>query len=85
MSDTFPQDVQEFVQQAIANGEYANEDEVVIAGVRALRELKQRHTELRQDIQVAIDELDRGDGEPWDADAIKAEFDGSLGANTETH
>ena len=57
---------------------------MVIAGVRALRELKQRHAELRQDIQVAIDELDRGDGEPWHADAIKAELDGALGASTQT-
>jgi putative addiction module CopG family antidote len=84
MIETFPRDVQEFVQQAIANGEFANEDDVVIAGVRALRELKQRHAILRQDIQVAVAELDRGEGEPWDADAIKAELDEQLDANSET-
>ena len=81
MSQTFPKDVQDFVQQVIADGQYANEDDVVIAGVRALRELKQRHAELRQDIQVAVAELNRGEGEPWDADAIKAEFDQQLDAN----
>ncbi len=73
MSETFPPDVQEFVKQVVAAGEYGNEDEVMIAGVRALRELRQRHDELRQDIQVAIDELDRGEGEPLDMVAIKAE------------
>ena len=57
--------------------------DVVIAGVRAMRELKQRHAELRQDIQVALAELNRGEGEPWDANAIKAEFDQQLDANSE--
>lgn len=73
MSETFPPDVQEFVKQVVAAGEYNSEDEVMIAGVRALRELKTRHDELRQDIQVAIDELDRGEGAPLDMNAIKAE------------
>ena len=73
MSETLPPDVQEFVKQVVANGEYGSEGEVMIAGVRALRELKHRHDELRQDIQVAIDELDRGEGEPLDMAAIKAE------------
>ena len=73
MSEAFPPDVQEFVEQLVAAGEYGNEGEVMIAGVRALRELKQRHEALRQDIQVAIDELDQGEGEPLDMDAIKTE------------
>ena len=75
MSETFPQDMQEFVQQAVANGEYVSEEDVVVAGLRALRELKQRHDTLRHDIQVAVSELDRDEGEPWDAEAIKAELD----------
>ncbi len=73
MSETLPPDVQEFVKQVVATGEYGSEDEVMVAGVGALRELRQRHDELRQDIQVAIDELDRGEGEPLDMVAIKAE------------
>jgi antitoxin ParD1/3/4 len=73
MSETLPPDLKEFVQQAVASGEFASEDDVVIAGVRALRELKSRHAELQREIQVAIDELDRGEGETLDMDAIKAE------------
>lgn len=73
MSATLPPDLKEFVQQAVANGEFATEDDVVIAGVRALRELKTRHDDLRRDIHVAIEELDRGEGEPLDMEAIKAE------------
>ena len=80
MSETFPPDVQDFVRQAIAKGEYANEDDVVIDAVRALRELKNRHQSLRVEIQAAIAELDAGQGESWDAHEIKRElgqqFDG---------
>lgn len=45
----------------------------MIAGLCALRELKTRQESLRQAIQVAIGELVRGEGEPLDMDAIKAE------------
>lgn len=81
MSETLPPDLQEFVRQAVANGEFPTEDDVVIAGVRALRELKTRHDALRQDIQVAIEELDRGEGQPLDMDAIKAEVAEQYHAN----
>lgn len=74
MSVTLPPDIQEFVRQAIANGDFANEDDVLIAGVRALRELKSRHDSLRHDIQAAIDEMDAGQGEPWDLGEIKHEL-----------
>ena len=74
MSETFPPDVQEYVRQAIANGEFANEDDVIVAGVRALRELKSRHDSLQRDIQVAIEELDAGHGEVWDAEQIKQDL-----------
>jgi putative addiction module CopG family antidote len=74
MSVTLPPDIQEFVRQAIANGEFANEDDVLIAGVRALRELKSRHESLRREIQVAVNEMDAGQGEPWDLDEIKQEL-----------
>lgn len=62
MSETLPPDLKEFVQQAVANGEFASEDDVVNAGVCALRELKARHDELSRDIQLAIEELDRREG-----------------------
>ena len=56
-------------------------DEVLAAGVRALRELTQRHAALQADIQVGIDQLDRGEGEPWDGEAMKAKLDRQLDAS----
>jgi putative addiction module CopG family antidote len=74
MKHAYPPDVLEFVQGSLKSGEYASEDDIVVAGMRALREIKQRHQSLRDDIQAALAEVDSGQGEPWDVDDIKAEL-----------
>jgi putative addiction module CopG family antidote len=80
MSQTLPPDVQQFVRQAIANGEYATEEELFTEAVRVLREVTERHRTLRADIQLAIDALDRGEGRPLDMGDIKAEVAGNYQA-----
>jgi hypothetical protein len=40
---------------------------------------------LRDDIQVAIDEIDHGQGKPWNAEEIKAELDKGFDANAQTN
>ena len=42
MSETLPPDVQQFVRDAIATGEYATEEEVLTQAVRVLREVSER-------------------------------------------
>jgi putative addiction module CopG family antidote len=74
MRTTLPPDVRQFVDNAIASGEYQSEDEVVISAVRVLRELNERHEALRRDIQQAIASLDREEGTPLNMDEIKSEL-----------
>jgi putative addiction module CopG family antidote len=81
MKHAYPPDVLQFVQGSLESGEYASEDDVVVAGVRALREVKQRRQSLRDDIQAALAEIDVGQGEPWDVDGIKAELLAQLNAD----
>lgn len=81
MKHAYPPDVFEFVRRSLETGEYASEDDVVFAGVRALREVKHRHQSLRDDIQVALAEIDAGLGEPWDVDEIKVELVAQLDPN----
>ncbi len=68
---------QKFVEEAVSSGRYTSESEVV---ADALAELKIREAvrqarmaELRAQVDVGLEELDRGEGEPWDVEAIKAE------------
>ncbi len=79
-SQSFPADVKQFVEQVVAAGEYASEDDVMIDAVRALRELKSRHQSLCADIRAAIGELDSGQGELWDIGELKKEFSRQMDA-----
>ena len=81
MKHAYPPDILQFVQQSLATGEYASEDDVVIAAMRALRDVRKRHQSLRDDVQAAIAELDQGQGAPWDIEEVKAELSRQLDAD----
>jgi antitoxin ParD1/3/4 len=70
-----PPDLASFVQEKVATGGYETENEVIREALRFLRERdrvrQMRLEELRQDIQVALDESARGLVEPWDVEEIK--------------
>jgi Arc/MetJ-type ribon-helix-helix transcriptional regulator len=80
MKHAYPPDILEFVQRSLATGEFASEEDVVLAGMRALSEARQRHLSLRDDVQAALMEIDAGQCEPWDIDNIKAELIAQLDA-----
>jgi putative addiction module CopG family antidote len=61
------------LQQELATGQYNSKDEVLLAAVRLLRDRSSRLAALRQEIQPALERLDRGEGEPLDMAAVKAE------------
>jgi len=81
MKQAYPPGVLQFVQRSLETGEYASEDDVVVAGMRALREVKQRQESLRDDIQAALAEIDAGLGEPWNVAGIQAELVSQLDAD----
>lgn len=72
MSTSLPQDLQQFVQQEVASGRYRSEEDLLCAGLRLLRERERRLQALREDIEPALGQLDRGEGKPLDAESIKA-------------
>ena len=53
-------DDHEFVLAAIQSGEYQSESEVMHQAIGLLRRRKQ----VRRDVQVGLDQLDRGEGIP---------------------
>ncbi len=60
-----------YVQQQVALGNFASEHAALEAAIAALRERHRRIEELRAMLQPAIDELDRGEGTPWDPEEIR--------------
>lgn len=61
----------EYVQQQVALGNYPSEQAALDAAVDALRKRERKIEELRAMLQPAIDEMDRGEGTPFDAEEIK--------------
>jgi antitoxin ParD1/3/4 len=75
MIGSIPSDLEPFVQQQIASGEYHSQDEVVAAGLQVLRKLKCRQAEFREEVKVGVDQLDRGEGIKVATNELRAFFD----------
>jgi antitoxin ParD1/3/4 len=71
---TIPAEFEPFIEHQVATGRYQSPQEVVSDALRMLRE--QRLDTLRKQIQVGIDQLDRGEEIVIeDEDALKRFFD----------
>ncbi len=64
MNVSLPAALAEFVEEAVATGQYGTASEVVRDGLRLLRQRREAHEEriaiLRREIQSARDEVDAG-------------------------
>ena len=71
---TIPAEFEPFIQYQLATGRYQSAQEVVSGALRLLRDHELET--LRKEIQVGIDELDRGEGIAIDDEqALKRFFD----------
>ncbi|HRX81234.1 MAG TPA: type II toxin-antitoxin system ParD family antitoxin [Pirellulaceae bacterium] len=74
-SISIPSDLEQFVNDQVASGAYTNAEHVVREALERMRERdKSRETrieELRQQIQIGIDQADRGECTPLDIETIK--------------
>ena len=77
MDYRFPPDLQPFVDEMIAGGTYDNVHGLILHAVYLLRDheltRRRKYEELKKEIQIGIDQLDRGEVAPLDLDEIFAE------------
>gem|GEM_PF-657372 len=62
--------LEQFVTRIVAGGRFHSEEDVVAEALRLLEVRERKLEALRKDIQVGIDQLDRGEGLPLDVDDI---------------
>jgi antitoxin ParD1/3/4 len=66
-----------FIEEAMKSGRYLSESEVVadaIAELKAREQIRRAQlAELKADIDIGIQQLNRGEGRTWNAEDIKAE------------
>ncbi len=67
-------ELQGFVNGLVRSGKFPTVDDAVAEAVRRLKERQARIERLRHEVQIGIDELDRGEREPLDIDAVEAEL-----------
>lgn len=71
---TLTPDLQQFLDQQVAAGKFASSDAAVAEAVRQMKNREEKLAWLRREIQIGIDELERGEGTPWDVEELKAEL-----------
>ena len=74
-----PPDIDRYVQDKIARGEFASREEFVVKAARLYRDIEDQYRQLKADVQVGIAEADAGETDEWDLENIKAELHEELG------
>ncbi len=75
MADSFSPELQQLVERELAAGSYRSEDELLLAAVRLLAQRDRRREELRREIQIGRDQLDRGEYTEYDEQTLRELFD----------
>ena len=71
MTRTFPTELNQFIQDGLQTGGYADEDAVLTAALEVFREVRQRHAELRGRVQESVAQMHAGEATPLDMDKIR--------------
>jgi len=75
MSTTYSPEIKKFIADELASGTCEDETALLAEALKVFRELKQRHTELRQQIQQSLEDEKAGRIAPLDVNDIIAELE----------
>jgi putative addiction module CopG family antidote len=71
---SLPPDIEAYVQEKIATGQFHSREEIAVEALRVYREMEQRRAQLKAEIQAALAEVRNGGSAPLDIEAIQAEL-----------
>ena len=74
ITTSFSPELQQLVREELATGGYASEDELLLQAVRLLADRNRQRQELRRELQIGRDQLDRGEGIELDSDEALGAF-----------
>ena len=76
MADTIllSPELQQLVEQSLASGNYGSRDELLMEAVRLLARRDQQREELRRQIQIGRDQIDRGEYTEYDDEGLRERF-----------
>jgi antitoxin ParD1/3/4 len=70
-----PADLEQFVQQELARGKYQSRDEIIVEALTLFQEYERRRQQLQADIQLGLDQLDRGEYTEYDEQGLDELFE----------
>lgn len=83
---SLPPDLEEFVSGQLASGAFATQGEIVREALMLLRDRQRlrelRLLDLRKEIQLGLEQSERGETSPWDVEEIKTEVRRRLGSQS---
>ena len=71
MTRTFTVELNQFIQDELQTGGYANEDAVLTAALEVFREVRQRHTELRERVHESLKQSHAGETSLLDMNQLR--------------
>ncbi len=74
MTISLAPELQSFVNGLVRSGKFQSADAAVAQAVLLMKQREEKLAWLRREIQIGIDELERGEEEPWDVEEMKAEL-----------
>lgn len=73
--DPVPAELQDLVAAELKDGRYQSPTDALIAGMRLLREQREKEAWLRREIQIGLDQLERGEYRDFDDQSLAVFFE----------
>ena len=75
ISELLPPELGQFVAEQIAAGKYDSEEELVADAVRVLRGLNAQNEQFCKDVQLGMEQLERGEVNRYSEQELRTRFD----------
>jgi len=75
IAQSFPPELERFVEEQIAAGNYQSEQGLVVSAVRVLRDVQARQREFYEDVRLGMEQLERGEYTEYDEAGLQQLFD----------
>jgi Arc/MetJ-type ribon-helix-helix transcriptional regulator len=73
--ESFPPELERFVAEQAAAGNYKSKQDVVVSAVRTLRELQASQQRFYEDVRLGIQQLESGDVIEYDEPGLRTRFE----------
>ncbi|MCE5267033.1 MAG: type II toxin-antitoxin system ParD family antitoxin [Planctomycetaceae bacterium] len=75
ISPAFPPELEQFVEEQVAEGRYGSPQELVVTAVRVLREVEARQSQFGEDVRLGVEQLERGEFNEYDEAGLRERFE----------